>query len=78
MYMIDVMGIDHVGLGFDFVDMFDDGSSYGDNGGYTEELRNCTEVPNLFSIFDEMGMSVADKEKLARGNFHRVIKQVLK
>lgn len=77
-HMIDVMGIDHVGLGFDFVDMFDDGSSYGDNGGYTEGLRNCTEVPNLFSIFDEMGMSVADKEKLARGNFHRVIKQVLK
>ena len=66
------------GLGFDFVDMIDYGASYGDNGGYTSGLRNCTEVPNLFSIFDEMGMSAEDKEKIARGNFHRVIRQVLR
>ena len=77
-HMIDIMGIDHVGLGFDFVDMFDDGSSYGDNGGYTVGLRNCTEAPNLFRVFDEMGMSEEDKNKIARLNFHRVVRQVLK
>lgn len=77
-HMIDIMGIDHVGLGFDFVDMFDDGESYGDNGGFTDGLRNCTEVPNLFKVFDEMGMSKSNQEKIARGNFHRVIAQVLK
>lgn len=77
-HMIDIMGIDHVGLGFDFVDMFDDGASYGDNGGYTKGLANCTEVPNLFDCFTGMGMSKEDQEKIARGNFHRVIREVLR
>ena len=77
-HMIDVMGIDHVGLGFDFVDIFDDADVYGGNGGYTRGLANCTEAPNLFAAFDRLGMSEEDKEKIARGNFHRVIAQVLK
>lgn len=77
-HMIDIMGIDHVGLGFDFVDMFESGESYGDNGGFTQGLRSCTEIQNLFDCFTEMGMNSGDQEKIARGNFHRVIREVLK
>lgn len=78
LHMIDVMGIDHVGCGFDFVDFFDQGESYGDNGHYTQGLRNCTEIVNLFDLLSDRGLGSEDLEKIAYRNFQRVIKEVLK
>ena len=78
MHMIDIMGIEHVGCGFDFVDVFDSGDSYGDNGSYTRGLRNCTEISNLFDALAVRGLTPEDRAKIAYGHFQRVIKEVLK
>ncbi len=76
-HMIEIMGVEHVGLGFDFMDYFKDGDGYSSDAADTRGLAGCTDIRNLFDCFDKMGMSVADKEKIARGNFHRVIREVL-
>ncbi len=77
-HMADVMGIDHVGCGFDFIDIFDSGESFNDNGYFTDGLRSCTEVPALFRCLEELGFSKEDRDKIAYGNFQRVVKEVLK
>ncbi|MCI2058664.1 MAG: membrane dipeptidase [Oscillibacter sp.] len=70
-HMIDVMGIDHVGCGFDFVDFLQ-----GEDQG-TAVLGDCTGISGLFSLFEEMGMSPQEREKIARGNFLRVIAETV-
>lgn len=80
-HMIDVMGIDHVGCGFDFFEFIENENTMGtmtDTGSpSTIGLRDCSEIPNLFACFEKMGMSKRDQEKIARINFQRVIKDIL-
>lgn len=76
-HMIEIMGVDHVGLGFDFLDYFKDGDGYSSDAADTRGLAGCTDICNLFDCFDKLGMSAEDQEKIARGNFHRVIREVL-
>jgi len=77
-HMIEVMGIDHIGCGFDFVDYFTSGVAYGDNGNITKGIKNCTEIDNLFLELSSRGLSKTDLEKIARCNFQRIIREVLK
>ena len=76
-HMIDVMGIDHVGCGFDFFEFIDNPDTMGtmtDTGSpCTKGLANCSEIPNLFACFEKMGMSKEEMEKIARLNFQRVV-----
>ncbi len=82
-HMIDVMGIDHVGCGFDFFEFLDDKESWSAMGMQqgempsTRGIENCTQIPNLFRCFQEMGMSEEDMEKIAYGNVQRLIKDTL-
>lgn len=80
-HMIDVMGIDHVGCGFDFFEFIENGDTMGTittaASPSTIGLEDCSKIQNLFSCFDKMGMSKADQEKLARLNFQRVIKDTV-
>ena len=79
-HMIDVMGIDHVGCGFDFCEFLDAKtmSSMTDTGdAVTEGLEDCRSIHRLFECFDKMGMTAEEKEKIAHLNFQRVIKDVL-
>lgn len=80
-HMIDVMGIDHVGCGFDFFGFIDNGDTMGtmtDTGNpNTKGLENCSQIPNLFACFERMGMSKAEQEKIAHLNFQRVIKDAI-
>ena len=59
--MIDVMGIDHVGCGFDFFEFIDNPDTMGtmtDTGSpCTKGLANASEIPNIFACFEKMGMS---------------------
>ena len=80
-HMIDVMGIDHVGCGFDFFEFIDNPDTMGtmtDTGSpCTKGLANASEIPNLFACFEKMGMSKEDMEKIARLNFQRVVKDAI-
>ena len=77
-HMIDVMGIDHVGCGFDFFEFIDNPDTMGtmtDTGSpCTKGLANASEIPNIFACFEKMGMSKEDMEKIARLNFQRVVR----
>ncbi|MDD6810991.1 MAG: membrane dipeptidase [Lachnospiraceae bacterium] len=76
--MITIMGIDHVGCGFDFFEFLGDPANpdvySGDDSGCIN-LEDCTKIGNLFACFERMGMSKEEMEKIAFGNFHRVIKE---
>ena len=73
-HMIDVAGIDHVGCGFDFCEYLDPSDSEREA---TRGLQDCSEIPNLFACFRRMGMSPEDQEKIARGNFLRVLRDTV-
>ena len=71
--MIDIMGIDHVACGFDFCEFLEGESEADASAG----LKNCAQVPNLVACFERMGMTRGEREKIALGNFHRVLRQVI-
>lgn len=80
-HMVEIMGIDHVGLGFDFDDyltgetlsFFAEGDSPS-----TIEFENITKVPKLIEIFKERGYCEEDIEKIKYKNFVRTIKKIFK
>ncbi len=77
-YIIDRIGIDHVGCGFDFCEFLED-----ENGVLPTERQNpygladCGQAPNFFACLKQMGMTDRELEQIAYGNFHRVIRQIL-
>ena len=76
-HMIDVMGIDHVGCGFDFFEFLEKEPGVRKENQNVKGLTDCSEAPNLFACFDRMGMSREEKEKIAFRNFYRIIQQIL-
>ena len=81
-HIIDVMGIDHVGCGFDFFEFIDNPDTMGT---MTEDraapaprgLKTAPRYLSLFARFERMGMSQEDMEKIARLNFQRVVKDTI-
>lgn len=79
-HMIDVMGIDHVGCGFDFFEFLDDMDGSPPTGPEKfalKGLKDSSEIPNLFACFERMGMSAEEMEKIARLNFQRVYQEAV-
>ena len=78
-HMVDVMGIEHVGCGFDFFEFLgqDAMGSMTDVSPSTAGLADSSQVPNLFACFERMGMTSAEMEKIAFGNFHSLIRRVI-
>lgn len=65
-HAVAVMGIDHVGVGSDF-----DGITVAPEG-----LENVSKLPVLWDELRKRGYSKSDIERLAGGNFLRVLKEV--
>jgi membrane dipeptidase len=63
MHVVQLVGVDHVGLGSDF-------DGVGDS--LPEGLRSVADYPNLFAELLRRGMSEEDIEKVASGNVLRV------
>ena len=79
-HMVEVMGIDHVGFGFDFDDYLAGETMKffaEEETASTIGLENITKVPKLIEIFEERGYSKEDIEKIKYKNFLRVIKEIL-
>lgn len=79
-HMVNIMGIDHVGFGFDFCDYLDDdtaGSFASDGGVTTAGFEDASKAQEMIKILNQRGYSKEDIEKISYKNFLRVIKEVL-
>lgn len=78
--MISLMGIDHVGCGFDFYEFLGDPNNpevySGDDSGCIG-LEDCTKIDNLFACFRKMGLNQEEMHKIAFGNFQRIVKECI-
>ncbi|GAB6106734.1 dipeptidase [Fusibacter bizertensis] len=75
-YMVKLAGIDHVGLGFDFVDYLDEdamGTFATGDLMYTKELENCTKAQGIVKELAQRGFSTDDIHKICFNNFMRVL-----
>ena len=71
-HMAEVMGVEHVGCGFDFCEFMGPPDNDGAAG-----LEDASKIGNLFDWLERLGMSREEREGVARGNFLRVFRQVL-
>lgn len=76
-HMIDVMGIDHVGCGFDFCEFLHDCATDARNDPRTAGLEDCSQIPNLFACLAGMGVTEQEMQKIAFGNFHDLLRRTL-
>lgn len=79
-HMVEVMGIDHIGLGFDFAEYLNldtlkhyiNTYTYGVKG-----LEDTTKANNIIKELEFRGYSKEDIEKISYKNFYRVIKEII-
>lgn len=78
-HIADLVGIDHVGLGFDFVDYLDDDamSSFATETAVTRGLESALQAGDVGRILSDKGFNREDIEKVCSGNFLRVIKEII-
>ena len=80
-YIADKIGVEHVGMGFDFFEFMPDDSfsSFSpQQTPYMEDLADCSRVPYLLERMEKAGFTKKEIVAIAHENFHRVIKTVLK
>ena len=81
-YIANLVGVEHIGLGFDFDDYLGGEalSSFSSNldSPSATGISNEAEAYNLIEELRKRGYSQKDLEAIAYGNFYRVFKQVLK
>ena len=80
-HMVEVMGIDHIGLGFDFAEYLnaDTLKHYANTYTYgVRGLEDTTKAKNIISVLEKRGYSKEDIEKICYKNFYRVIKDIIK
>lgn len=79
-HMVEIMGIDNVGFGFDFGDYLSNEtlSHYVKTTGYgVEGLEDVTETENIINELVRRGYSEEAIEKISYKNFYRVIAEIL-
>ncbi|MEI3614218.1 dipeptidase [Pseudogracilibacillus sp. SO30301A] len=70
-YIAELVGIEYVGLGFDFVDYLQSYDLGSDLSNLTVGLEDATKIPKLLEKLSQRGFSSADIEKLAFRNFYQ-------
>ena len=81
-FIADLIGIDHIGLGFDFDDYlggealktFSDHVDSPSGDGFSNEA----EAKNILAVLKKRGYSQEDLDKIGYKNFYRVFKEVWK
>lgn len=77
-YMANLVGIEHIGFGFDFSDFLDESAiasfSYKNS---IDSFNNITHTPLLINELVKRGYRDADIEKISYGNFMRVLKEII-
>lgn len=76
-HMVEVMGIDHVGLGFDFTGYLHDETDNSDRPKVIKGFEDITKAQKLIKLLGKKGYSSEDIEKIKYKNFVRVIKECI-
>lgn len=78
-YIVNLVGIDHVGCGFDFCDFLDDNAlSFAEPGQVsTKDLEDATKVRNFTDILKRRGYDEEALEKIMYKNMERLLYQTL-
>lgn len=79
-YIVRLVGIEYVGLGFDFCHFLDNGTldSLLGNGNTIPNLTNAGQIQNLVLALKQKGYGDEELNKIAHLNFMRVFKEILK
>lgn len=80
-HILDVCGVDHLGLGFDFFEFMDDPATNSLIEGDTvavKGMETAAEIPALLRCLRGHGLSEKELQKVAFGNFRRVLAQTLR
>ncbi|MBP1948333.1 dipeptidase [Virgibacillus litoralis] len=73
-YIADLVGIEHVGFGFDFVDYLEPYKLAGATPNMTTEgLENATKIPDLLNEMVKRGFSTEEVEQVAFTNFYQFL-----
>lgn len=72
-YIVKLIGIDHVGIGLDVCYYLSENKTSTN----VEGLETIAETKNLLTALKNLGYSDKDIEKIAHGNFDRVLKEIL-
>lgn len=70
-YIADLVGVDHVGFGFDFVNYLQGYDLGSDLSNLTVGLEDATKIPNLLDKLSHRGFSSKEIEKIAFRNFYQ-------
>lgn len=79
-HMVEKMGIDHVGFGFDFFEYLEEESvsSFASGGGYGPKgLEDASKAQNIIEVLKIRGYKDEDIEKIKYKNFFRVINEIM-
>jgi len=71
-YMVDLIGIDHIGLGFDYEDYLSP-----KNCNNLDGFENASKSYTIIEKMTSSGFTNEEAEKVAYKNFHRIIKKIL-
>lgn len=72
-YAVNLMGIQHVGIGFDVCYYLDDINNFN----HLEGFKTIADAPALFEELRRIGYNEVELEQIAFGNFARIVKQIL-
>jgi len=80
-HMVEIMGIDHIGFGFDFAEYLNADTLKHYASTYTYGVRgleDTTKAKSIINVLEKRGYSKEDIEKISYKNFHRVIREIIK
>lgn len=75
-YIADLVGIEHVGFGFDFVDYLQSYELGSTMNRMTKGLENATKIPDLLKEMERRGFSTVDIEQIAFKNFYHFLSKM--
>lgn len=79
-YIAEMVGVDHIGFGFDFCDFLNGDTTASFQAGDTtaaSDIEDATKIPKLLELLQEKGYRTQDIEKIAYKNMERIIKGLI-
>lgn len=73
-HIASLVGIDHIGFGFDFLDYLDD---FSNSHKFIPNIQSCRDIPNLLKALETRGFTHTDIEKIAYKNFLSFAEKIL-
>lgn len=78
-YLKELVGIEHLAFGFDFMDyLSDDATAFLEEAPYAKDLQNHKDIGSLINELIEQGYSEDEVDKITNANALRIIKEIIK